>query len=86
MPFEGANSIKSALQTCNLCTGWSVSWFRLSLPPQMVKKITFANDQRNFFDISTFVIIEEMSSAKVLTADESEPSPCYNYTVPMYIL
>ena len=42
LPFARANSIKTALQTCNLLTGQSISnkfinWFRLNLPPQMAK-------------------------------------------------
>ena len=57
LPFARANSIKTALQTCNLLTGQSISnkfinWFRLNLPPEMAKYVhicklqiifTFAN-------------------------------------------
>ena len=67
LPFEGANSIETALQTCKLQTGYSfnyktVNWFCMNLPPQMAK--SFQICKWIYFNILTFAIIEEMASGQ----------------------
>ena len=63
--FDGVNSIKTALQTCNLWFILSVSykfvnWSWWNLPPKMANKNNIWKWLS--FAISTFVIIEEITS------------------------
>ena len=62
--LDMANSIKTALWTCNLWTSKSVSyksanWFQLNLPPQISK--VFPIFKCISFAILTFAIIEEIT-------------------------
>ena len=72
-----ANSIETALQTCNLWTGQLVSynlinWFRFNLATQtakhfhICKRHLFSIWKWISFAISTFVIIEEMASFQAI--------------------
>ena len=61
--LDMANSIKTALWTCNLWTSKSVSyksanWFQLNLPPQISK--VFPIFKCIFFAILTFAIIQKL--------------------------
>ena len=62
--LDMANSIKTALWTCNLWTSKSVSyksanWFQLNLPPQISK--VFPIFKCISFAILTFAIVEEIT-------------------------